>query len=115
MQFSQSLKQNSQFRRLYRQGKTAADRNLALYCRKNRLGVNRLGYTVSGKLGKAVVRNRVRRRLRECYRLNESAFCPGWDIVVVARHRAVDASFHELEASLLSLSDKLGLTRKEPA
>mgnify|MGYP002625299795 FL=1 len=115
MQFSQSLKQNSQFRRLYRQGKTAADRYLALYCRKNRLACNRLGYTVSGKLGHAVVRNRVRRRLRECYRIHESAFSPGWDIVVVARHRAVDAAYSDLEASFLALSDKLGLLRKDPA
>ena len=115
MQFSQSLKQNSQFRRLYRQGRSAADRHLALYCRRNRLGVNRLGYTVSGKLGGAVVRNRVRRRLRECYRINEATFTPGWDIVVVARHQAVGAKFSELERSFLLLADKLGLRGKDPA
>ena len=114
MKFSRSLKENSQFRRLYRQGKTAADRYLALYCRRNRLGVNRLGYTVSSKLGHAVVRNRVRRRLRECYRLNEASFSCGWDVVVVARHRAVEASFAQLQESLLSLSDKLGLLEREP-
>lgn len=113
MKFSQSLKQNSQFRRLYRNGKTAADRHLALYCRRNRLRINRLGVTVSRKLGCAVVRNRIRRRLRECYRLNESTFSSGWDIVVVARSRAADASFSQLQASLLQLAEKLGLTQSE--
>ena len=114
MQFSQSLKQNSQFRRLYRQGKTAADRNLALYCRKNRLGVNRLGYTVSGKLGKAVVRNRVRRRLREIYRLSQPDQKQGYDIVLVARGRAVTAPFRELERAYHKSCEKLGLLEIAP-
>lgn len=113
MRFSQSLKQNGQFRRLYRHGKTAADRYLALYCRRNRLGCNRVGLTVSGKLGCAVVRNRVRRRLRESYRLNETLFSPGWDIVVVARRRAADARFGTLQQSLLQLSAELGLLTGE--
>lgn len=68
-----------------------------------------MGLTVSAKLGHAVVRNRIRRRLREIYRLNEGRFRVGFDIVVVARSRAVTAEYAELEKAYLSLADKLGL------
>jgi ribonuclease P protein component len=59
-----------------------------------------------------VVRNRVRRRIREAYRLNEELFLPGWDIVIVARSRAVEVSFQKLTESLLSLSEAAGLLNK---
>ena len=113
MQFSKSLKLNHLFRRLYQKGRSAANKYLVVYCRRNGLQENRIGLTVSAKLGHAVVRNRIRRRLREIYRLHESGFCPGWDIVVVARSRAVDATYQKLEGAYLSLADKLGLLRKE--
>ena len=95
MKFSSSLKLNHIFRRLYHSS-GQADSYLVLYARKNRSDCNRVGITVSKKLGHAVVRNRVRRRLKEVYRLNEERFSPGWDIVVVARTRAVDAPFSAL-------------------
>ena len=109
MKFSKSLKLNHLFRRLYQKGRSAANKYLVLYCRKNGSQENRIGLTVSAKLGHAVVRNRVRRRLREIYRLHETQFQPGWDIVVVARSRAVDAPYKKLEGAYLSLADKLGL------
>ena len=112
MKFSSSLKLNHIFQRLYH-SKGVADGLLVLYARKNRLGENRVGVTVSKKLGKAVVRNRVRRRLREVYRLHESRFLPGWDIVVVARGRAVDATFPELTKAYLGLAKKCGILREE--
>ena len=110
MKFSCSLKLNHIFRRLY---STAGQANghLVLYARPNRTGMNRIGITVSKKLGKAVVRNRVRRRLREVYRLNEDRFAPGWDIVVVARSRCVNASFDKLTQSYLSLAEKAGILK----
>ena len=110
-----SLKQNHVFRRLYSKGKSAVDSRLAVYCRKNGRTGNRLGLTVGVKLGKAVVRNRTRRRIKEAYRIHEGAFLPGYDIVVVARVRAAHSRYRELERSLLSLADKLGLLRKEGA
>jgi len=113
MQFSKSLKLNHLFRRLYQKGKSAANKYLVIYCRRNGSPENRIGYTVSSKLGHAVVRNRVRRRLREIYRLHESQFRPGWDLVVVARSRAVDAPYKKLEGAYLSLAEKLDLLRKE--
>ena len=111
MRFSTSLKLNHVFRRLYHTG-GFADSYMVLYARRNRTGLNRVGITVSKKLGHAVVRNRTRRRLREIYRLNEHRFQPGWDIVVVARTRAVKAPFEKLTASYLSLAEKAGILRK---
>lgn len=112
MKFSSSLKLNHIFQRLYHT-KGVADGYLVLYARKNRLEGNRLGITVGKKLGKAHIRNRVRRRLREVYRLNEDGFRPGWDIVVVARSRAVEAPFGKLTESFLSLAKKAGLLRED--
>lgn len=96
-----SLKENHEFRRLYYKGVSTANRHLALYCRKNRLGRNRLGLTVGAKLGNAVQRNRVKRLLREAYRLHEDEFPTGVDLVLVARKSAVGASYSEIEKSLL--------------
>ena len=111
MKYSTSLKLNHIFRRLYRTS-GVADGLLVLYARKNRTGGNRVGVTVSKKLGKAHVRNRTRRRIREVYRLNEEKFQPGWDIVVVARTKAVEAPFEKLTASYLTPAKKAGLLKK---
>ena len=86
MKFSSSLKKNHIFRKLY-SSKGVANSYFVLYARPNRSESNRIGITVSKKLGHAVVRNRTRRRIREIYRLNEERFAPGWDIVVVATSR----------------------------
>lgn len=108
MKFSQSLKLNHIFQRLYR-STGQANSMLVLYARRNHSDRNRVGITVGKKLGHAVVRNRTRRRLREVYRLNEEKFQSGWDIVVVARTRAVNASFSQLTRSYLSLARKAGI------
>ena len=108
-----TLKQNSDFRRLYARGKSAANAYLVVYCRRSRSGVNRLGYTVSTKLGHAVVRNRVRRRLREIVRLNAPRLKTGYDIVLVARSRCVGAEYQKLEGAYLSACAKLGLLKED--
>ena len=108
MKFSSSLKLNHIFRRLYHTN-GFANSYLVLYARKNRSQCNRVGITVSKKLGKAHIRNRVRRRFREIYRLNEDKFQTGWDIVVVARSRAISADFQKLTDSYLALAQKAGL------
>ena len=110
MKFSSSLKLNHIFRRLYHTNGLASS-YLVLYARKNKTGTNRLGITVGKKLGKAHIRNRVRRRFREIYRLNEDKFQCGWDIVVVARSRSVEAPFGKLTDSFLALSEKAGILR----
>ena len=108
-----TVKENGDFRRIYRKGRSAVSGGVVVYCLKNRKGMSRLGVTVSTKLGHAVVRNRVRRRLREIYRLHETQFLPGYDIVVVVRGRAMDAPYRELEQAYLSLAEKLSLLRHE--
>lgn len=112
MEFSSALKLNHIFRRLY-STTGYANGYLVLYARRNRTQNNRVGITVGKKLGHAVVRNRVRRRLREVYRLNEGRFLPGWDIVVVARSRCIKADFGKLTQAYLSLAEKAGILRED--
>lgn len=109
MKYTVSLKENRVFRRLYAKGRSAVSPTMVLYCRKNGRRENRLGLTTGTKLGHAVVRNRVRRRLREIYRLQEHRLSTGYDIVVVARVRAVYSRYAELERDFLRLAKKLQL------
>ena len=112
MEFSSALKLNHIFRRLY--ATTGfANGYLVLYARRNRTQSNRVGITVGKKLGHAVVRNRARRRLREVYRINEAMFKPGYDIVVVARHRCIDGDFRKLTQGYLSLAEKAGILQEK--
>ena len=112
MKYSCALKLNHIFRRLYA---TSGQANgyLVLYARRNGSATNRVGITVGKKIGHAVVRNRVRRRLREIYRLNEDRFTPGWDIVVVARSRCIKADFCKLTYAYLSLAEKAGILKEQ--
>ena len=109
MRFSRSLKLNHVFRKLYNRGDSAVNRYLVLYCQPNHLQENRVGITVGKKLGKAVVRNRARRRLREVYRLNSGRLRQGYDMILVARGRTLTASWKELNDTFLRLCRKLEL------
>ena len=106
-----TLKKNYEFRRLYDKGSSAATAYLVVYCRKNGGTQNRVGFTVSTKLGGAVIRNRVRRRLREIYRLSLDRLCPGLDMVIVARSRCVGAEYAKLEAAYIKACEKLGIMK----
>ena len=106
-----SLKENNAFRRLYYKGASAGNRCLVIYCRRNGLGCVRLGLTVSTKLGHAVVRNRMRRRLREIVRLNDGRLQNGYDIVLVARSAAVEADFKALTRAFLTAADRVGVLK----
>ena len=107
-----TLKKNSDFRRLYARGKSSVNPYMVVYCRRNRTGENRLGYTVSTKLGGAVTRNRVRRRLREIVRLRSPQMRSGWDIVVVARMRCVGAEYAKMDEAFLKACRALGLLKE---
>ena len=110
-----TVKENYEFRRIYRKGKSAVSPQLVIYCQRNRRGHSRLGVSVSTKLGCAVVRNRVRRRIREIYRLNKAKMLPGYDLIVVARVRAVETDYQKLDRSYLRLLEQLDLLREDPS
>jgi len=114
MKRTTTLKENYEFRRVYNKGKSGVSALLVVYARPNRSGRNRLGLTVGAKLGHAVARNRVRRRLREIYRLAQPRLAQGYDIVVVARGRAVNASYHELERAFHAACAKVALWEDAP-
>ena len=104
-----TIKENHVFRRMYSKAPSAVTPLLVVYCRKNRLGHNRLGLTASVKLGHAVVRNRCRRRLREVYRLHQGQLRQGYDVILVARGRTATASWQELCDTFGRLCRKLEL------
>jgi ribonuclease P protein component len=108
----ETIKKNYEFRRLYTKGKSAVTPLMVVYCRQNGSDEGRVGYTVSNKLGHAVTRNRIRRRLREIYRLNLYRLQGGMDIVVVARSRSAGAEYAQLERAFLSACDRLGILGK---
>lgn len=111
MKFSVSMKKNHDFRRLYAKGKSLATPSLVIYYRRTGRDFNQLGITVSTKIGKAVQRNLIRRRLREIYRLNEERLSVGLDIIVVARVKSRYVSYLQLERDFMNACGRLGLLR----
>ena len=104
MQFSESLKKNYEFRYVYKNGKSYANKYLVMYVVENNTDRNRLGISVSKKVGNSVVRHRITRLIRESYRLHENIFNSGLDIVVIARNSASEISYEETESALLHLA-----------
>ena len=103
MQFSESLKKNRDFQLTYKKGKSYANRYLVMYVRETDTSGNRLGLSVSKKVGNSVVRHRVARLLRESYRLQEEHFRRGYDIIIIARASAKDRSYQEIESAVIHL------------
>ena len=103
MLYSESLKKNKDFQIVYRTGRSYANRFLVMHIRKNDLGRNRLGISVSKKVGNSVVRHHLTRLIRESYRLQEEYFLCGYDIVVVVRVNAKNSSFADMKSALIHL------------
>lgn len=103
MRFSESLRKNHQFQLVYKTGKSYANRYLVMYVRENGTGGNRVGISVSRKVGNSVVRHRITRLLRESYRLREAMFDSGLDIVIVARKDAASVGYAKMDGALLHL------------
>ena len=101
---SEGLKNTNQFKIVYNNGKSYANRDLVMYLRKNDSDTNRLGISVSKKVGNSVVRHRVTRLIRESYRLNEEKLLQGYDIVVVARTNAKDKNYFDICRAFLHLA-----------
>ena len=111
MKFSESLKKNNDFQNVYRNGKSYANRFLVMYVLKNNTEKNRIGISVSKKVGNSVIRHHITRLVRESYRLHEDMFNSGLDIVVIARTTARKASYHEVESALLHLGGLHNITK----
>lgn len=103
MKFSESLKKNKDFQVVYKQGKSYANKFLIMYVRKNRLEKNRLGISVSKKVGNSIVRHRLTRLIRESYRLQEDRFQRGLDIVVIVRPNAKEIGYRDMASALIHL------------
>lgn len=103
MIFSESLKKYGDFQRVYRKGTSFANKYLVMYVLPAGTQKNRIGISVSKKVGNSVVRHRITRLIRESYRLNEEKFVEGIDIVIVARIGAKERNFFEIESAMLHL------------
>lgn len=103
MEFSESLKKNYQFQSVYKTGKSYANRLFVMYVKENGTNSNRIGISVSKKVGNSIVRHRVTRLVRESYRLQEKVFNSGLDIVIVARTNAATATYRDVESAILHL------------
>ena len=110
---SATLNLNSQFHRLYRSGASCVRPSLVLYAKQNGQNFNRYGITVSKKIGKANVRNRAKRRLREALRANAPYINPGCDFVVVARSRTPEIEYSKLLGDLSFALKKVGVFKDE--
>ncbi|AKL97373.1 ribonuclease P protein component RnpA [Clostridium aceticum] len=112
MEAANRLRKNEDFRKVYKEGNSIANKLLILYIKKNAFDYNRAGFTVSKKVGKSVIRSKVKRRMRESYRLNDSKLLQGYDLVFVARQGCNEATFQEIESALLHLIGKKKLLKK---
>lgn len=108
-----SLVLNTQFKKLYTKGSSYVSPSVVVYAKRNGLAHNRLGITVSKKIGKAVVRNRAKRRLREVYRINSANILQGYDFVLVARGRTAECPYEKLFADFVQAAKNLGVYKNE--
>ena len=104
MNFSESLKKNTDFRKVYHGGHSKANKYLVIYIRKNGTDKNRVGISVSKKVGNSVVRHHMCRLIREGYRLQEEYFHIGYDMVFIVRVNAKDCTYKQIESAIYELA-----------
>ncbi len=100
------LKSDRDFKRVYRFGRTVVSNNIVLYYCKNGYAFNRIGFSISKKVGKSVVRNRIKRVYREAYRAVEESIKKGYDIIIIARKPAERINYAEALKELSRLCRK---------
>ena len=113
MEFSESLKKNSDFKTVYKSSISYANKYLVMYIKENNQNINRLGISVSKKVGNSVIRHHLTRLIRESYRLHEKVFNSGLDIVVVARNSAKDCNYFQIESAILHLGKLHNIINEE--
>ena len=113
MKHSQSLKKNADFQNVYKCGKSFANRYLVMYVKENDLSTNRIGISVSKKVGNSVIRHRVKRLILESYRLHEDMFNSGLDMVIIARTTAKDKSYTDIKSAVMHLGKLHGILVKD--
>ena len=113
MKHSQSLKKNADFQNVYKCGKSFANKYLVMYVKENDLSENRIGISVSKKVGNSVVRHRVKRLILESYRLHEDMFNSGLDMVIIARTTAKDKSYTDIKSAVMHLGKLHGILVKD--
>ena len=113
MKYSESLKKNWDFQLVYKNGTSYANRYLVMYVLENQLNRNRIGISVSKKVGNSVVRHHLTRLIRESYRLNEEKFACGYDMIVIVRVSGKEQGFRSLESALLHLGKLHKILRSE--
>lgn len=109
MRFTQGLKKNREFQDVYKNGVSRANKYFVMYVLENHQNVNYLGISVSKKVGNSVVRHRVKRLVKESYRLHEDIFNSGLNIVITARAGAASISYEKVESAVLHLGKIHGI------
>lgn len=97
------LRTNEDFKKVYKRGKNYWNKNLILYVKKNDLNNSRIGFSVTKKIGNSVVRNKIRRRMKEIYRLNFNNIKEGYDIIFIPKKNVVNITYQDLESAMLHL------------
>jgi len=113
MKNTEALKKNIEFKRVFTKGKWLKGKYVVVYFLRNKLALNNLGIAVGKKTGCSVERNRIKRLIRECYRINESLLSTGYNIVILWKSSQKDVAFMELEKDIIEIFYKSGLRRKD--
>lgn len=107
----ESLKNDREFQRVYKQGKNYWNKTLTIYVKKNNLGYNRVGYSITKKIGNSVERNKLRRRMKEIIRLNSKYLHTSYDLILIPKKISTKKSYWDLEKDILFLLKKAGMIK----